>query len=225
MKRTVFLLIVMVLSSLLFVQCKKCKTEELSDKNFTAEDLAIVPYNGTEKLTFKNEVGDSICFTGQGRSSTMNVTYEVRDWDGEECHGDHRMVEFNKIEFTCDNADTTIAVYLRFHHPFNETENEKHILIEWEHSDNNASPEFFGIYTFYSDTIKSPESYPDSYYGIILNYYGSYYPLHIGNKTFTRVYEMTYFDSFGFSIYYSVSQGIVGFKERSGTVWYLDRMY
>ncbi len=224
MRKIVLLLGIVSLSSFLFIQCKKdCNSKELDDKIFTDIELDVVPYNGAETLVFKNSNGDSMVFSGQGRSSTMVRRVANPDHDEDECAGDYRNTESNIVKFK-HGIDTIMSIELGFYRPFGDDENMKNIDFRYYKENLNYSY-FYGNYRFFaktsnSDTIEGLSFYGYSYY-FITNYYSS---LTLVNKTYTRVYELTYFNSFGFSLFYSVVQGLVGYKESTGTIWYLDRI-
>jgi hypothetical protein len=224
MRKTVLLLALVSLSSFLFIQCKKdCNSKQLDDKYFTAQELAIVPYNGTEILVYKNSDGDSICFTGQGRISRMDARVSNPDHDQEECAGDKRNAEDNFVTFKSGNTDTIISVGLYFPRPFDDYENLKTINFTCSFTTNH----FYGHYGFYGDTIANHYLYLDFYnsdYYFISGYFSA---LTLINRTYYRVYELKDFNynGFGNTLYYNVMQGIVGYKESTGTIWYLDRKY
>ena len=57
MRKIVLIFALVSLSSLLFIQCKKdCNSKQLDDKYFTAQELAIVPYNGC--LLYTSDAAD-----------------------------------------------------------------------------------------------------------------------------------------------------------------------
>lgn len=218
MKKTVLIIISGILFSLLFAQCKKeCNSTQIEDKTFTVQQLAIVPYDGTETLVFKNLQGDSICFTGQGRASEMSLKYSNPDAGEDDCIGNYRNTETNSVKFNC-GTDSLISLKLYFPFPFNELESLTVIRIAF-------CDQFNAAYSFYGDTINNYNLYY-SYYGYSCPDFvsGYYSDISFGDKTFHAVYELMFYNSQGKTLYYSVSQGIVAYKESSGTIWYLDKM-
>jgi hypothetical protein len=217
MNKTILSLL-FLLSTLTFVKCDRCRQKKLSDKKFTQEELNVAPYNGFEELIFRDSIGNSIYFTGQGRTSTMQLIHETWDWDGEECPGDNRQVERVDFSFNINHStDTTLLLSLLFIHPFNEYENDKYIRFAFDNIG------FSGIYSFEAGIIMNPKypAWSDSY---IPAFYDT---LTIFNKTFYSVFELknNYYGNEPndlLSVYYSISRGIIGFKKGSGTTWYLD---
>lgn len=221
MKRTILLISLMTVLSFLFVECKKnCNSKELDDKTFTDMERNIVPYNGSETLIFKNSIGDSLVFIGQGRTSKMDNRVEFPDHDEDECAGNTRNAESNQVSFKCGNTDSIIRIALDFWRPFDNDENIKLIDFSYSSIGYVSSNYFYGTYMFYSDTLVSPTNAWQNFY-LITAYYNS---LTLINKTYQRVYELSFFNSYGRTLYYNIIQGVVGYKESSGTIWYLDRI-
>jgi len=220
MRKTVLLLLFVTITMLMFVQCKKCKSKQLDDKNFTDLERQIIPYNGTETLVFKNLNGDSICFTGQGRTTRMNSNVEYPDHHEDECAGDRRNSESINVTFRCGNTDSTISIVLYFIKPFGEFENLKIIIFDCS----NIFDNFYAIYGFYGDTILNTHLYYDCTYNYNYNITGYFNSLTLANKTYSNVYEFMIFNGHGRTLYYTRLQGIVGCKEMSGIIWYLDRI-
>jgi hypothetical protein len=227
MKRTL-LLMLFLLSAFTLMRCKRCKQEELPDKKFTQQEQAIIPYAGSETLTFKDSSGDSVCYTGQGRISTMNLNHEVMDWDGEECQGDYRQIESVSLNYKGTNSDTTIGFRMRFYHAFNDYENDKIFSLSISYSTPNMENIFYGSFSFELNTLINNihgqlplQSYISAFHDTLT----------ILNKKYYSVYELTWDTSnilpqyqhlFVSSVYYSISQGLVGYKKTTGAIWYLD---
>lgn len=226
MRRTFLLLLLVIVSLLLCVQCNKhCNSEQLDDLYFTAKELAVVPYQGTETLVFKNSNGDSICFTGQGRTSHMDARVSNTEPEDDECFGDTRNAEDNAVVFKSGNTDSIISVHLYFPHPFANYEALKTISFHYGYKATYNVDLFHGTYGFFGDSIAN--AYPYNTYFYYVDYFisGYYSSLTLVNKTYTRVYELMYYNGQGKVLYYNVTQGIVGYKESSGIIWYLDSVY
>jgi len=213
----------MVLFAFLFVQCKRCKQAELSDKKFTQEELNILPYTGNEKLVFKDSQDDSVCYTGQGRVSTMKLNHAVMDWDGEECQGDYRQVEWNEIKFKSDSSDTTISISIYFYHPFNDYENDKMILFDFSYPNPNGQAMLHSVYSFEAGSLMDSK-HGQGHYVYVSAFHNT---ITLGNNTYSSVYELrnSYYENQPLDVttlYYSLLKGIVGYKKISGTIWYLN---
>ena len=220
MKKKLLLFTIIALSTFFFVDCKKCKSKQYDEKILVDDDLLVLTYTGNEKLVFKNAIGDSMCFTGQGRSSEMEERSSNPDYDGSGCMPDKRMVEKNSVRFKYDNADTTLSIDLMYYSPFGSYENDKVIVFRYYHE--MSSRIFDGIFSYSLAEIENPKisSLTDFYF--ISAYY---HVVTLGNKTFNDVYELICFGYPGVALYYSVVNGIVGIKRPSGVLWYLDRKY
>jgi hypothetical protein len=199
------------------MRCGKCREKELSDKKFTTSELSILPYNGTETLTFKDSIGDSVCYYGQGRKDEMDITHEAEYPNDAGCYdGGYRQVESVSVDFH-HNPDTTFNIRLFFYHPFGDMENDKYIDFTF------SGGVFACPYSFEAGTIMKPKlsGWNDFYVAAIYN------SLTLVNKTYSNVYELKRYHVANYpqmltSVYYSISKGIVGFKKKSGETWYLD---
>jgi len=72
------------------------------DFKLSAEDLQIVPYNGTETMKFKNQSGDSVIFYGAGRHSDLAQEYRGCD-DNSDCCNYIFYIETERTIFAASN--------------------------------------------------------------------------------------------------------------------------
>ena len=210
----------------IFIGCRK-KPTQLPDKRFTQSELNILPYIGTETLTFKNIAGDSVLYTGQGKKSNLYMVHELnQDYEENRGKGDFRNVETVYLSFKKTNSNATIDIYLSFPHPFNERENEKNMSIKFNYYDINSFM-FNGTYLFEAGSIMSLNHTQYYYISYVTAYHDS---LTLANRTYYHVFEMTrdvsdilpqYQDIQITNLYYSSLEGIVGYKIKTGAIWYL----
>jgi len=86
MKTLVYLILILLLSS-----C--CKSKLIDTIRFTEDELSVNPYNGSEKLVFVDDNGNTITYDNGGRGIS---TMEINECDGGCC--DYYLVE------CCDNT-------------------------------------------------------------------------------------------------------------------------
>jgi len=211
MKRFLVLAALMLLCSLTFVQCKRCHDKFIGELDFTPTDLNIVPYNGAVKLIFKDSLGDSIIYQGTGRHSDIINPYHETYHD-DPCFGDYYTYEQNYTDFYSNGSDGEIRIYLTryFKTAFSSPEGKSFDLsISY-----NKSGSYFFNSSFYFDDLKLSEFRDNTIMAINDT-------LQLGPKTFYSVYTLD--DGYtNLNIaYYSVSEGLVGFKSNDGHLWYL----
>ncbi len=216
-------------------RCKKdCTGDVLTDIKFSPSEIAVVPYTGGHKYIFKDSINDSICFFSHNpKHFTGNVSETLPAYPGEDiegCLGDTRSAEYISWGlWTSNSQDTSIVIYIKYYHPFGEDEKYKDIYIELTYD--QAYLEFSGWFSFYNymnekDTIVSLLHSAQSLYvqgSYQLN--GYYNSIELNGHSFDKVYEMEHYDNIGHvKIYYSISIGIVGFRDRFGTLWHIDKI-
>jgi hypothetical protein len=222
MKKIIWLLVFVILSCPIFIQCHKneCKSEYLGDVRFTETDLKINPYKGTERLVFKDSIGDSICYDSGVRYSNYNLPiYEYFDLNNPEaCRGDYYELERNYAQFNEVESTGFIKIVLNFDNPFIYHEKSINLQIDFGH---NPSWYFNCEFDFDSlEIFESARHYPT---GSILSYNDS---IIIGPITCYSVYvlmqnsEPVNVENLK-TVYYSINNGIVGFKTVQGHLWFL----
>lgn len=187
---------------------------------FTENDLKIVPYTGLETLIFKDSVGDSLTMQKAyktGRFSLYNNKYYEHYFDEGECVPNFYFVERNFTAFC--NKDTTahIETDIYIDNPFADSL-KKHIAIEVSFQDSQHWY-FSGSFFFNSNALYDREPQES----FIVQYNDS---LIIGSKVFKKVYTLQQLkDPYGLKnlqyVYYSLIDGVVGFKTKDGHLLFL----
>lgn len=187
--------------------CDNCNTTDEGDFKLANEDLQIVPYNGTETLIFKNPAGDSVVFYGAGRHSNLDQRYRSCDYNTDCCD----FVYYIEIERTIFAASNNSRMYFRLER---ERDSFNNFGISISCSDNLVF-NFFENYKFNSNGIFCSTS------SIIV----TNDTLTIAGKEFYSVYEFKRNNCNTPElpiVYYSLTQGIVGFKTIENVEWYLS---
>jgi hypothetical protein len=207
MKKTIFTLFIFILGLTLFNSCRECPKEKFKgDFTFSESEAKILPYEGHETLTFKDSIGDTVCFHGGTRRSIMTQGYHFPEGETE-CYSEYWNYEETRLSFTGKNG-SYIFIYL-----------------EKNHEERN----FFEIITYvnapydFGFTVYSQFSSNNFYCGqediaIPLD------SIKINNKTFYSVYEIYYDCALGYIpiVYYTINDGIVGFMTLDYKKWNLE---
>jgi hypothetical protein len=214
MKKAVSILVLIIFFISIFNSCKKnCESENLGTFKFTSTDLQIIPYQGTDSLIFSDSLGNSITYNGIGRGSVEDYhdQYPNLNNDPNFCIGNYFYTENNDVAFGVNGKDYHFGINLSL-------------------SMDSGSPfgqnikKIFGFDISYKDT-------KDWYFGITLNIDGlrlsgnniSYKDsLKIGPNKFFSVYVMTQNNDNLKTVFYTISQGVVGFRTNNGHTWYLS---
>ena len=228
MKKVLSLIILMSVYVLMFDSCNKgCVSKNLGTINFTPTDLQIVPYNGTETLTFNDSLGNSIIFTGKGRISSNpnddNKHSECPDGDcggNDICFGNYYYTQTNSIQFQGQNSDFQINILLdmaegSFHKDISKCFS---ITVKFKDGANIWLFSCPSLYSYSFDAMKISS--------LVKGYNSLSYThtLVIGPKTFNSVYVL---GQIGIAynnleyVYYTINEGIVGFRTVTGKRWYL----
>jgi hypothetical protein len=222
MKKIIIILSLGIFYNLIFNSCKeKCESNNLGKVSFTQEDLKIVPYKGSEILSFSDSLGNVLNFNeGKRRSNYNEIIYEYPSSEVDDCKGDYFYPEINYTNFLGEGLNSFILVNLNMDrgNPFNQNIN-KFIVINVVFSDTriwnfNCGFNFYTLKIFKNiDTTKSMLSYKDS--------------LVIGQKKYFSVYVLKQIKDPETSnnlqyVFYTINNGIVGFKTKEGHAWYLN---
>jgi len=205
---------------------KKCVQNQVADLKFTAKDLGINPYSGTETMTFKSLAGDLLVLSAGGRQLDRRTVYQIDnetaklDHDG--CQGDYFTSDEDMMTFKTnpDDSMTFIYINLYFRYTFEYPVSDKNIFLFFYHGNHNSG--FGGNFRFNNDSLFNYPAKLDS----IVGYHSQ---VTIGPKTFTNIYELYSHNedtrnTEWFPIaYYSLKDGFCGVKSNFGTVWYLDK--
>jgi hypothetical protein len=223
--KTILILITILLVTLIGCHKKyECNQHFLADLSFTDEELAINPYSGNEVLKYTSEDGALIEFPVGSRTIKRSTTYEIDfetariDFDG--CQGDFYYSEGDLLYKYDTIKKTFFTIMLVFLYQIEHPTNEKGIDIFFTFYDNNHL-NFDGHYNFNTDTIYNRIGSRDS----VINYHSQFI---LGGNTFFKVYELsghhldTKDTAWISTIYYSVTDGLLGFKSSYGKQWILN---
>ena len=224
MKKVIFFTLLLVLP-LIFYQCqKKCNSEKLGEIRFTETDHKIVPYDGLENLIFKDSIGDSFTMhpeVSTGRIYSYDNKYYEHYFSQEKCPPNYYCVEQNYTHFVGKDYKTSIWTDIYFDNPFADSL-KKYLVI------NVALEESQSWYFTSTFFFKSSELFDRSpLESKIVDYNDS---LKIGPKWFLKVYTLKQIqDPYGLKnlqfVYYSLNDGVVGFKTAEGHLYYLYFKY
>jgi hypothetical protein len=199
-------LIKLFIISILITQvcCNKCKTKTEGPYTLSTVDLSMIPYRGNETLVYKNLAGDSVTFIGVKRYSRIDHGDTLRK-EEPLCAVAEWQYEWNFSTFSYSaNGDMWVG----------ESNNRNRRIFEiWF--------EFHTPIDFWYDNIVSINS--GNFY-CNNNQIAPIDSLLIGNNKYYSVFEFYYN---GCSkpalpiIYYTIAQGIVGFKTTNSDYWYL----
>ncbi|HNW88924.1 MAG TPA: hypothetical protein PKN48_04625 [Bacteroidales bacterium] len=207
MNKTIIQIFIIFAFLLLQFGCDNCNTTDEGDFKLTNEDLHLVPYNGTETLIFKNQAGDSVVFYGAGRHSDLDQRYRSCDYNTDCCD----FVYYIEIERTIFAASNNSRIYFRLER---ERESFNNFGISIKCSD-NLFLNFSESFKFNSNNIYCPTNSL-----IVTND-----TLTIAGKEFYSVYELKGTSNSAPDlpiVYYSLTQGIVGFKTIENVEWCLS---
>jgi hypothetical protein len=213
MKTKVLLLTLLVLISVLFSQCRK-KGKLLGNYTFTTEDLNIVPYQIGGIINLVDNLGDSIKIHSLSRKSKFYNYYDINNSDNIE-YDDYYYLESNTTDYSDSNVYFRIG--LSFTSPFSKPVSKK--------IDFNISISlplgigFFNEGYFFKDLQLSDPNGNIVYLDT----------LELSNKLFHSVYALN-ISSYGHdtikdyikTLYYNITQGIVGLKTKQNKIWCLN---
>ncbi len=219
-----FLLLAGCISLLAGCSKNTCIQHEVGRLTFTAGDQAICPYTGKDTLTFKNLTGDSVIFKKSLMQSGFNRAYqysasEALDFNG--CQGDYLSSEYRARNYICGNIKGKLDVILKNNATFYHRESVKNIQLSFFPGDSTGLG-FYASMKFSGDTLMN---FPDKFDSIIA-FHDS---VSLGTRKFYQVYELFIhneappLDDWGEFAYYSLIDGIVGFRSNLGKTWYLYR--
>ena len=201
MNRKIIWIVFLFVTLSLLHSCGKCRTKDTGDYYFSSSDLSILPYSGNEILVYKNSAGDSIRLTGVNRYSKMEQGYTSQEGEMD-CPETTFKYETNTTNFNGNDGN----------------------YIWFKLTKNIAIKNSFHFYFI----IKSPISFEEGVSigfesGKLFDYYGALMTpddtLSINNIVFHSVYKLTKNDEI---LYYTLTDGIVGFKTADNVEWSLE---
>lgn len=189
---------------------------------FSSPDLGILPYPTKDPLVFKSNQGDSIIFNFRGRESSMKTVWKY-PLNPSGYQGDYYSCEANSTGFISENSDV-LTFQLYFSNPFTQPTILKYISMDLA-VENSGTCSFAAVFRFDGGTLYT--YLPDSSF-----HSGGYIKavddsLKLGPVYYKNVYELvapdfTYYCQSWFTrVYYTIKEGVVGFRKSTGKTWYL----
>ena len=223
MKKTISILLLSILAIQILNSCQKnCQSNLLGSVRFSQTDLNIIPYKGNEQLTYIASSGHKITFNGGNRIShygSEGDEYVEFPKSDDYCPGNYYYTETNEIDFNGTVSGSWINFDMGMTTPFTSPV-KKHIGILITVLD-SIYWVFDNTYRF--DSLKLYDFSPP--YGII----PANESVSIGSKVFYNVYVLQsgmYLHSKTVgnleTVFYSITEGIVGFQNEYGKTWYLQ---
>ncbi len=220
-----FLVLIIWISS-----CNRCDQHQVANFQFTKDELKINPYSGDELLIFKDFNGDTISFPRGVRYTKYmrfyQYDYETAKLDHHGCQGVYFDADINYMSKYNEGLARSFDINLYFRYSLNNPTSDKafelFIFI-------TAQPHlsFHGYYYFKVDTLLNIKTNDQYNKDSIVGYHPQWTS---GTKIFYNVYELYCHkgdprDTAWISTaYYSITEGLVGFRTTFGKSWYLDKI-
>ena len=225
MKKNICILIVISFYVLVFNSCKKQECNAINEGNisFTQADINFVPYNNSTKtLIFLDSLGNSINYSLSGSASSWWTTYYAGSTiDG--CMGNYVNCQNYGINLKTKDSTGQINISIGFdNNPFstnlkNPTKSIG-IIVEYVKSQD----------WYFAGSFNFDDSKLYNYNPKIWNIFAFDDSLKVGRKEFYSVYILQDFNNFKYRtvtiplVYYTIKNGVVGFKTNNGHLWYLS---
>jgi len=223
MKKNISILYLSILAIQTLISCQKnCQSNLLGSVRFSQTDLYIIPYKGNEQRIYIASSGHKIIFNGTDRISHYGAEgdeYVEFPKSDDYCPGNYYYTEKNNIDFYGTVSGSWLNFDMGMTTPFTIP------VIK-----------YIGISITVLDSIYSVFSNAYRFDSLKLYYYSPPYGIipvnesvSIGSKVFYNVYVLhseMYLHSKTVSnletVYYSITEGIVGFQNEYGKTWYLQ---
>ena len=216
MKQLLFFLF--FLSAILFISCQnKCQNSQVADLKFSDEELKINPYTGKERLTYSSSANDNIVFPEGDRYSIEQKYFTDPNSPESACKNNYYYGETNSMYKNDGNSVFNIILiynYTDFYRSDLRKRFDLYIFIR------KLNASFNGSFIFGQDTLMRDIS---NNYDSIVDFQMTKV---IGPRTFDKVYEL-YAHNEGAkdtawipTVFYSIKQGLVGFKTNNGNIYY-----
>lgn len=216
-------------SIFLFSYCHKCHDHELPAMLFSQQDLNINPYYEGDSILFISSTTDTLILYGHRRTENQvmmeNLSSDEFALYG--CRGQYYDWQRNYTSLR-DDLKIRLEIFLYMPVIFENCWMEKSIIFHMSISGDSIYS-FSGRYHFLNDSI-FPSRCP--YTNEIIEGYCD--TVTIGPDTFFGVYKFYCNPSYYYQekypnwiqrIYYSISQGIVGFSLKNGQYYYLEKRF
>jgi hypothetical protein len=227
MKKSILFFLILLYIILIDNSCqKKCEKENIGNVTFTSNDLKIEPYTGNETLMFLDSLKDTIIYVPEiglqasGKYDYMSGYTSQNPNDNNQCTGNYYYSEVTGTHFSGkDPSNFGIWFDLRFSGSLFNKNLKKIIDIVVGYKDYN---DWFFDQTYYFDGLNLQQ--PTEPNNSSLSFKDS---LKIGPKKFHSVYILKQIqDPYKLAnlqyVYYTIKEGIVGFKTKDGHTWYLN---
>ncbi len=222
MKKIALLILFAFFCSFGFIGCKKCHKKKLGDIKLSESELNIVPYKGTGDLTFRDSNNYTIVYHPDSyhpRESYYHDVYEHYEHgsigsEPEEPCGNYYTIEENITNFKGKQCYNYIQIDLKYDSVFTNIKTYFHILVSYE-----IGEQWCFSNGFYYDSGNFYD-YLDTNTVILSD------SLQIGPNHYHHVYTFIQNGgNIGYELiqylYYTMENGIVGFKTKTGHLWYL----
>jgi len=210
---------------MIFSQCHKCHDKQLDSMAFSQEDLNINPYQEFDTVTFIGSLNDTLIYSGKREMKSIIVT-EYGTMDDElalnGCWGQWYNSQENWTQLSVkDKSD--IGIYLSL--PNFHLGNSKKLISFWLAIPDQSVAGFGVVLTYDQGEIMNPdetsepkplEAFLDSV-TIGPNVYHDVYKMFAEPSS----YEQTKYNDWVERVYYSTTQGVVGFTLKSNKYYYL----
>jgi hypothetical protein len=230
MKNLTFPALLLVL--LILAACNKpCNQHQVAELRFTPEDLTINPYKGDEVLVFKSPAGGSVYFPAGQRKTENEIFYEYDtesakiDHDG--CQGDYYTTQYDWMVKSAVGIESRLDINLNFHYTMEKPRKGTGFTLYFWIKDPGLLC-FWANYDFKPGILMN-DSIWTRYPGYTDSIVALHPVLHLGPREFSDVYELYGHNpdhrdtAWICTAYYSIAQGLVGFKTTGGKTWYLDQ--
>jgi hypothetical protein len=225
--RTICLLLIFIII-LSLSGCKKCVQNKIADLRFSKEELKVDPYSSNEHLTFIGSSGDTVVFQNGFRLNNHRRVYkydsETAKVDHDGCAGDYFDIDEEKMMMADSTLKTNLFIFLDFLYSWSNPSDEKTFHLSFGYG-KQPLIYFDGIYKFNADTLLNMKASNPKYDSIV-----AFHPIwESGSNIFYDVYELFNYNSdVGntpriSTAYYSIKEGLLGFKTTSGTTWNIKK--
>ena len=222
MKKNISILLLSFMAIQILISCQKdCQSNLLGSIRFSQTDLNIIPYKGNEKLIYVASPGHQLVFNGSDRISHFGVEgnqYVEFPESNDYCPGNYYYTEKNSIDFYGTVSGSWFWFDMGMSSPFT------HPIRKYVGMNITVLDSIYWVFAngYSFDSLKLYYNPP---YGII--------PLNdsvlIGSKVFYKVYVLHSGMNLHSArvgnletVFYSITEGIVGFRNEHGKTWYLQ---
>ena len=223
MKKNISILLLSFLAIQILISCQKnCQSNLLGSIRFSQTDLNIIPYKGNEKLIYVAYSGHQLVFNSSNRISHFGAEgdeYVEFPKSNDYCPGNYYYTETNDMDFNGTVSGSWLWLDMGMTTPFTSP------IIKYIGMSITVLDSIYWVFSngYSFDSLKLYNYNPP--YDII--------PVNesvlIGSKVFYKVYVLhsgmnlhnTRVGNLE-TVFYSITEGIVGFQNEHGKTWYLQ---